>query len=223
MYDSTMSTLRNKPTYFGEDIAQPLIEFMNQHPNHCQRERSHSRSRMPDGRTILIVNYTPEPGTGTVERLVSLIHEFEECRDGRRKEGILRDIDSEVRGQGDDFRLKAEAGDVGVTFRWDPRGGSLSPEDNLHAEAVQAIVELSKDALVSMVRRCANPKCGTWFFRRRQHQEYCSRRCLVRFLRTTPAYRAKQAKLMKQYRRNAKKRERERLLKQKQSKKGKRR
>jgi hypothetical protein len=62
--------------------------------------------------------------------------------------------------------------------------------------AIEALLELGRERLLSRVQRC---ECGTWFYARFSHQNFCSLRCRSRHQRVSPEFKAHRRKYMRKY------------------------
>jgi hypothetical protein len=87
-----------------------------------------------------------------------------------------------------------------VNDRWtvDWYGGKrLTPDE---ARAVFRFLQLSSEGLLSRVKRCANQKCGRWFYARFVHQQYDSARCKDQVLQSDPGWKERRRQYMRRLR-----------------------
>lgn len=64
-------------------------------------------------------------------------------------------------------------------------------------DAIIQIIDLAREGLLSRIRRCP---CRGWFFAKFSHQRFCCTRCQQAYFRSSPEYREKRKKYMKDLR-----------------------
>ena len=187
--------------YLGEDSAGWLLDWLNLNP-------SKFRGGKPN----------------TVEKLLGLICEAEECNHVREFEEKCDKISRITRSlrltfepdlqqlhwsRGGKKMPKSVLKDLGVpldikpwTFTWVPRGDKKA--SYFLARALVALFELASLGLARRIRKCSKPTCGKWFLAKFEHQLFDSKACQEQAFHARPSWKQKRAAYMREARRRDK-------------------
>lgn len=198
-------TLGKNPELHSTDLeGRDLIHWLNEDKeNPAQRRIIEILSDLQELSKIL------EP-----QDMTSLTDSFPgPCKEGRllvprkaqqhRYDTLLKKINNRLRR----YRVFAQLA-FPVEFGWSVRWyadwharhrGDYIFVPSTEGEAALVIVALAKDALLDRIRNCKF--CGTWFYARFKHQEFCQTGCQQKHYAANPEWQAHRRKYMRRYRR----------------------
>lgn len=183
-------------TYFGEDRARALLEFLN------------SRRRNSPGR---------------IEKLLMAFADIEQRKNEFLAVRTIRSILSESKLRLEPFwhipliksseksrfrprcvyRMKLDRAHSVV--EWDAVSSRMDRAESL---AMRELLDLTTTGMLDRVRRCDNAECGRWFFRRFKHKRFHSDTCAQTTFRQDPEWKAQRREYMKDLRQKKKLQER---------------
>jgi len=168
-------------TFWGESDASPLLDWLN------RKDRPH---------------------LDPVERIVLLHKELRDApaafrrylaRKGDSRDAIRKLVAETVRTWR--FTLVPVVGNT-LEGSWVADWRHLARVSPAQALAFVKALHLANQQLLDRIRQCR--KCGTWFFARMIHKEFCSTRCQQLYIRSTDKFKKERREYMRRLRRTKK-------------------
>ncbi len=188
--NSARSHVHAGRTYYGEDTAQPLLEWLN-----APEKKSDQVEKM------LLAFKDLESRTrefDAVRTIRSILRKSElRLKPFWRQPMVTSRTESSVR-PGVYLRKLDRSRSV---IEWDPVSSRMNV---LEAGAMHKLLTLASQGLANRVRKCARRECGTWFYARFAHQECCSIRCQQSRVRSTDEWKKKRSEYMRRHRHDEK-------------------
>ncbi|HVN81558.1 MAG TPA: hypothetical protein VMW38_21395 [Terriglobia bacterium] len=200
----SLSHVSRTREYPGEELAAPLLGFLNQRrppEDRKQVERlleNLQTLRMIVGERRYRKGEWGDSWGGRKSKFVGLTWFAKDPFLGKKFKTALRAVRKELsrHRMWPDLEMitspRSSSSGSSIDFRWDTGGSRVS-------EAVLQIVLLGREGLLWRIRRC--PECGRWFFAKFRHQEYWPPACQIRHYKTSPEWREKRRKYMQLRRR----------------------
>ena len=192
---SQRPVLRRRPSYYGENLAAPLLEYLN------------TGKKNPDIEALLAANAELIQGTNvnaavkTIRRLLV-----------RAKLKPYFYVPMVQKGQRWSPAWKQNVRKMVLdNTRWVVEWEPASRRDLARTQAFTSCIELARQGLLQRIKPCARKGCAKRFFARFAHQQFCSSKCQRAEIRSTEEWKKSRREYMKRLRSEGKLRERHRL------------
>jgi hypothetical protein len=185
----TMKTQPNRghaKTYYGEDIAQPLLEWLN---------TPRRKSQRVDEMLLAFADIRAKRNEYVAVRTIRAILKDCSLRLVPWWSQPMVQSQSESPFRPGVYRYKLDRSRSVV--EWDPVSPRMSRAEAL---AMRSLLDLSSQALLDHVRLCARQECGTWFYVHIAHQHHCSKPCQQAHVRGTQEWKERRSAYMRRRR-----------------------
>jgi hypothetical protein len=198
---SRIPVSRRKHTYYGEDIAESLVEYLNTNPG-----KSDAVERLYSAHEELLSS-GPKHTYAVVLKIrkilrLARVRPFFELRLMQRSEQSERYTTNAIAmghvQEGFRGRIPKMVVDLDHwVVEWEPSGPKRSRRQ---ARAFSAFIDLGKLGLLRHVKRCMCAGCPNRFFARFLRQRFCSETCERKFHRSSPEWKHNRRTYMKRWR-----------------------
>ena len=198
------TVLRGSHQYLGEEMAAPLIEYLN----------AKTGGREPDlVEKLYRAHVRLLSGVNTHACVVKIRNLLRKARlrpyfnvpltqkGTRWSHNVLDDSAAEqVRRGKVRFAVPKMVNDFDhLVYAWEPAGGGLR-----QALAITSLVELGRNGFFRRVRECIRPSCShRFFYARFGHHKFCSKECERKHHRSSEEWKAGRRQYMKRLRHEA--------------------
>jgi hypothetical protein len=190
---NTLSHMHEARRYFGEANGKPFTEWLNRKKETKNIEKlldaaatfsqniaaameSPKGKRLKRSRVVGI--FMPDEILGMCHEINSILSEF-------KLTPVLHPSAETLYGvEGWEVFLDSGTNDVSTA----------------EAFALQSVLELGKEGLLTRVKRCGNSKCNRWFYSRFNTQKFHSSRCQQEAFRSDPEWKRKRRAYMRNLR-----------------------
>ena len=167
----------SKRSYQGQDAGRKLVSYLNGNETKDIRGRQRILGIMEGFHKVLrLMGEYPESS----EELTAADYSLNE-KVGRYSRSLV-----------------FWAGKNGWNFSWGPLELKNDKQSGIDEwGAIDAIVELAHERLLSSVKKCL--LCGKWLFATFSHQRFCSEKCRTYHNQSSPEFKQKRRKYMREY------------------------
>lgn len=174
-------------TYAGQEECRPLVDWLNQNGQTDAGLRIQSLLTFAYVLSKNASGLVGPSGTLDLEEAISSLYRAWKSLPGDKgvaRAESLRRLAKSVGVPKVSVSVKVKFEGTGLARRL----YLVLAADRAEGEAVLTILRLNQEGISDRVRKC--PSCGTWFFARFRHQQFCKTKCQQKSYRTSEGWKA---------------------------------